>query len=41
MRYTKVFTKELKNKQTEVSNTIIKIKNILQRINSRLNEAEE
>ena len=32
---------ELKNKHTETNNTIIEIKNNLERINSRTSEAEE
>ena len=32
---------ELKNKHTETNNTISEIKNILDRINSRVSEAEE
>ena len=32
---------ELKNKHTETNNTIIKIKNTLEGINSRISEAEE
>ena len=32
---------ELKNKHTETNNTITKIKNTLERINSRISEAEE
>ena len=32
---------ELKNKHTETNNTIIEIKNTLERINSRISEAEE
>ena len=33
--------KELKNKHTETNNTIIGIKNTLERINSRISEAKE
>ena len=39
-----IFNKELedlKNKQTEMNNTITEMKNALEGINSRLNEAEE
>ena len=32
---------ELKNKHKEKNNTITEIKNILERINSRISEAEE
>ena len=32
---------ELKNKHTETNNTIIGIKNTLERINSRISEAKE
>ena len=40
----KIFNKEpedIKNKQTEVNNTITGMKNILEGVNSRINEAEK
>ena len=36
-----IFNKDIKNKQTEVNNTISKMKNTLEGISSRINEAEE